>query len=77
MARIETVVCDGCGASITREQAHVKMDISGNRLNRATADPYDEIARQMRELFKDQPKDFCDFLCVQRWIEKLGPSLLS
>jgi hypothetical protein len=26
----------------------------------------------MRELFKE-PKDFCNLLCVQRWIESPGP----
>jgi hypothetical protein len=75
MARKETTTCDACGAEIPPDLTHLRINWhkGGGTLMRYT--PYEEarsIGAEMRELFKD-PKDFCNLLCVQRWIESLGP----
>jgi hypothetical protein len=79
MARKETTTCDACGAEIPREHVHLRINWhqGGGTLMSYAAYVEDvrPIDTEMRELFKD-PKDFCNLLCVQRWIESRGPAPL-
>ena len=77
MATREKTTCDACGTAIPLNHVHLRIyQVSGTLMRYA---PYVEEARpidaEMRALFKE-PKDFCDLLCVQRWIESLGPAPL-
>lgn len=73
MAKRQTITCDGCEKVIPPEHVHIQIEWRYH----PKASPYDEraIDNELRALFRE-PRDFCDLLCVQRWIESLGPDPL-
>jgi hypothetical protein len=82
MSRIEKTTCDACEAEIPENKVRVQVDcwpplmrLSMNYALDTTAHDERVAEVELRELLKTR-KDFCNLLCVQRWIESLGPAPL-